>query len=297
MIKDFILSCESTVDLPYDYVSKRDISVLFYTYMLDGKEYEDDMWRNDGYDKKFYNLLNEGKIPTTSQINEYRYTEYFEELVKQGKRILHLAFGSGMTPSVNNAISAADVINEKYGENSVTVIDTLCSCGGYGMITENAADMRDMGSSIEEISDYVNEIRYCIQHQFFSTDLKYFKRSGRVSGLALAAATLLNVCPIMHLNREGKIVAYDKVRGKSNTINKTVDEIVKNAADGKNYKGKIFVYHSDCKDLAEQTKNAILSEMPFVSDLRIYNIGNIIASHCGPGTVAVFFVGNMRSAE
>lgn len=165
------------------------------------------------------------------------------------------------------------------------------------MITENAADMRDMGSSIEEISDYVNEIRYCIQHQFFSTDLKYFKRSGRVSGLALAAATLLNVCPIMHLNREGKIVAYDKVRGKSNTINKTVDEIVKNAADGKNYKGKIFVYHSDCKDLAEQTKNAILSEMPFVSDLRIYNIGNIIASHCGPGTVAVFFVGNMRSAE
>ncbi len=295
MKNDFLLSCESTIDLPFSYVSGRNIEVLFYTYTVDGIEYDDDMGRDPKALDRFYGFLNDGKFPATSQINVYKYSDYFESLLeKYSGDIIHIAMGSGMSPSVNNAINAAAALMEKYPDRNIRVIDSLCSCGGYGILVDIAADMRDEGKSFEEIVSWLEENKACIHHQFFSTDLKYFKRSGRVSGAAATVATILGICPIMHLNSTGHIIAYDKVRGKKKAIKTTVETMLADVKEGADYEGKCVLCHSNCIDAAEETIDLIKKTFPKLSEVKLSNIGTIIASHAGPGTVALFFVGKPR---
>lgn len=295
MSENFILSCESTVDLPYSYVSGRNLPVLFYSYLIDGQEYPDDMGRDPEALPQFYRFLEEGKMPSTSQTNVFKYTEFFTELLKKGD-VLHIAFGSGMTPSVKNALAAADELRKDFPNRKIIVVDSLCSSSGYGLLVDGAADMRDRGCTMEEIEQWLLDNRQKVHHQFFSTDLKYFRRSGRVSGATATIGSILNICPIMRLDDTGHIIAYDKVRGKKRAIQRTIQEMEKHAENGLQYSGKCWICHSNCLADAQETKEVIRQKFPNISeDIRICDIGTIIASHCGPGTVAVFFFGDERA--
>ncbi|MBR4282414.1 MAG: DegV family protein [Clostridia bacterium] len=291
---NFQLSCESTVDMPYEYISGRDISVIFYNYVIDNEEYVDNMGRDPKALEKFYAQIKAGKLPSTSQINTFRYEEYFDDLLKKGD-VLHIAFGTGMTPSYNNAVEAAEKMREKYPERKLIVVDSLCSCTGYGIFVDSAADMRDNGASMEEIEKWLYNNRYNVHHQFFCTDVTMFKRSGRVSGPIGTIASVLGICPIMHLNRAGKIINYTKARSKKVAIKMTVDEVMDHIRDGKNYNDKFYIAHSNCIELAKETRRAFLEYFPDAEErIKIVNIGTIIASHCGEGTVAIFFYGDER---
>lgn len=291
----FILSCESTVDMPYDYITSRKIPVLFYSYIVDGQEYVDDMGRDPEALPHFYEFLKNGKLPSTSQLNEFQYEEFFEELLEKGD-VLHIAFGSGMTGSFYNAEKAAKNLREKYPDRKLIVIDSLCSSSGYGLLVDTAADMRDQGCSIEDTEYWIMQNRKCIHHQFFSTDLQYFKRSGRISGPAAMLGAVLNICPIMRLDETGHIIAYDKVRGRRKAIDRTVQTMAEHAKDGEQYSGKCCICHSNCLENAQELKKVLLKHFPEIKDeIQIYDIGTIIASHCGPGTVAVFFFGDERA--
>lgn len=297
MQEKFVLSCESTVDLPFSYVNERHIPVIFYSYTVDGKEYTDDMNRDAEAPPRFYQLLKDGKRPSTSQINVFSYLEFFEQQLQTGD-LLHIAFGSGMTQSVCNAALAAEELRGKYPERKITVIDSLCTSSGYGMLVDYAADMRDKGCSLEEIEQWLLHNRRNIHHEFFSTELEHYRRSGRVSGAAAAAATVLGICPTMRLDDRGRIIAYGKIRGKNNAIKAMVDTMEAHALDGRDYTGKCFIGHSQCRQDAEKMKSAVLERFPHIQgDVRIADIGTIIASHCGPGTVAVFFLGDERAPE
>ena len=291
---DFILSCESTVDLPYSYVTAREIPVLFYSYTVDGVKYSDDMGREEGALSRFYAFLDDGKLPRTSQLNEFAYLEFFEKLLERGD-VLHIALGSGMTQSVQNAKLAAEELREKYPDRTLVVIDSLCSSAGYGLLVDAAADMRDAGSSLSETARWVTANRRRVHHQFFSTDLKYYRRSGRMSGAAAAVGAILDICPIMRLDDGGHIIAYSKVRGKKNAVRETVRTMAEHADGGYGYSGKCFICHSNCLPIAEMTRRAVSEAFPNISgEIRMCDIGTIIASHCGPGTVAVFFFGDDR---
>ena len=281
--------------LPYAYMRERDIPILFYSYVVDGQEYKDDMGRDPEALPRFYAFLNAGKIPATSQLNEYQYEEFLEQRLQKGD-VLHIAFGSGMTSSVKNAIRAADMLREKYPNRKIAVIDSLCRSSGYGMLVDCAADMRDRGCTLEETEQWVTENRQNVHHQFFSTDLKYYRRSGRMSGPTAMLGAILNICPIIRLDDQGKIIAYGKVRGKKAAIQKTLDTMEEHAAGGADYRGKCWICHSNCRAEAEETKAALLERFPHISgEVKICDIGTIIASHCGPGTVAVFFFGDRRA--
>ena len=296
-MRQFTLSCESTIDLPYSYTQMREIPVLFYSYTVDGTEYADDMGRDPASLPRFYEFLAAGKLPSTSQINEFQYEEYFENLLQSGD-VLHLAFGSGMTQSVSNAMLAAGRLREKYPARKLVVVDTLCSSSGYGLLVDAVADMRDAGCSIEQATQWALENRHKVHHQFFSTELKFYRRSGRMSGATAAIATVLDICPIMRLDDQGRIIAYSKVRGKKNAIRETVNTMERHAQDGAAYSGKCFICHSNCPDIAEQTRQAVAARFPHIQgEIRVCDIGTIIASHCGPGTVAVFFFGDDRAPE
>ncbi len=294
MAKKYLLSCESTVDMPYSVIHGRGIQVLFYTYNVDGVDYTDDMCRDPEALKRFYGFIADGKVPKTSQVNVYQYSEYFRSLLKQGD-VLHINFGSGMTPSVNNAVEAAAQLREEFPDRRIEVVDSLCSSSGYGLLVEEAADRWDAGMGMDELIRWLEEHRNLVHHQFFTSDIQYFRRSGRVSGPAAAIATILNICPILRLNAEGRIIAYDKVRGKKNAIRTTVEAMKRDALGGTAYNGKTFICHANALADAEELKRQIAESFPQLKDsIRIYDIGTIIASHCGPGTVAVFFMGTER---
>ena len=292
----FILSCESTVDLPWAYVQSRDISVIEYSYLIDGQEYPDDMGRHPGSMARFYQFLEEGAMPKTSQLTEMTYEAYFESLLQKGD-VLHLGFGTGMTPSILNGIAAAEKLREKYPDRQIVVIDTTCSSSGYGMLVDDAADLRDAGKGIDEIVDWVNYNCRRLHHQFFSTTLRFYRRSGRISGPAATLGTLLSICPIMRLDYDGRIVAYNKVRTKKNAMIRTAEEMEQHAENGRNYNRKCWICHSNCLPVALQMKQVLKERFPHIDgEIRICDIGTIIASHCGPGTVAIFFYGDERPA-
>ena len=291
----FVISCESTVDLPYSHICERNIPVIFFSYNVDGTDYEDDMGKNPDSLGNFYKMLDAGAKPTTSQINTDAYTRFLEPLIKQSD-VLHIAFGSGMSASVYNAQAAAEQLNKKY-KNRIVVIDSTCSCGGYGLLVDSAADMRDQGKSMDEIIAWLNANVHKLHHQFFSTDLSFFKRSGRMSATTALIGTVLGICPIMHLNYDGRIIAYARARGRKNAVVKTIAEMKANIPEGSAYRGKCYINHSNLLSFAQETKRRIMEEFPNIQEPQIYDIGPVITSHCGPGTVAVFFYGGDRSAE
>lgn len=295
MDRKFTLSCCSTVDLPYSYMESRDIPVLFYTYVVDGREYDDDMGRDPEALPRFYGFLKEGKLPQTSQINVAAYTEFFEKLLDKGGDVLHIAFTSGQSGSVHNAFLAAEELKDRYPGQRLVVIDSLCSSSGYGLLVDYAADMRDEGKTLDEVAQWVLENRNKVHHQFFSSDMTQFRRTGRVSGAAAAVATVLNICPIMRLDDKGAIKAYSKVRGKKKAVETTVDTMEQCAQGGRDYDGKCFICHSQCLEDARLVMDAVEERFPTLKGkIRLCDIGTIIGSHAGQGTVAVFFMGNER---
>ena len=295
MDRKFTLSCCSTVDLPYSYMESRDIPVLFYTYVVDGREYDDDMGRDPEALPRFYGFLKEGKLPQTSQINVAAYTEFFEKLLDKGGDVLHIAFTSGQSGSVHNAFLAAEELKDRYPGQRLVVIDSLCSSSGYGLLVDYAADMRDEGKTLDEVAQWVLDNRNKVHHQFFSSDMTQFRRTGRVSGAAAAVATVLNICPIMRLDDKGAIKAYSKVRGKKKAVETTVDTMEQCARNGRDYDGKCFVCHSQCPEDARLVIEAVEDRFPKLKGkIRLCDIGTIIGSHAGQGTVAVFFMGNER---
>ena len=294
MERHFTLSCCSTVDLPYSYMADRDISVLFYTYVVDGREYVDDMGRDPEALPRFYRFLEEGKLPQTSQINVGTYLTFFEKLLQKGD-LLHIAFTSGQSGSVHNAMLAAKELQEKYPERKLIVIDSLCSSSGYGMLVDTVADLRDEGKSIEEAAQWVRENRNTVHHQFFSSNMTQFRRTGRVSGAAAMVATIMSICPIMRLDDAGAIKAYGKVRGKKKAVETTIEAMAKHAQGGENYDKRCYVCHSQCPEDAQMLIDGLEARFPRIKGkIRLCDIGTIIGSHSGPGTVAVFFYGDER---
>ena len=295
MDRKFTLSCCSTVDLPYSYMESRDIPVLFYTYVVDGREYDDDMGRDPEALPRFYAFLKEGKLPQTSQINVAAYTEFFEKLLDKGGDVLHIAFTSGQSGSVHNAFLAAEELKDRYPGQRLVVIDSLCSSSGYGLLVDYAADMRDEGKTLDEVAQWVLDNRNKVHHQFFSSDMTQFRRTGRVSGAAATVATVLNICPIMRLNDEGRIIAYDKVRGKKRAVAVTVENMLQHAQNGADYAGRCYICNSDCPEDAKLLTDAIEEKFPNLKGKIVQcDIGTIIGSHAGKGTVAVFFMGDER---
>ena len=293
MEQKWILSCESTADLPYDCLQRRNIPVLFYSYMIDGREYPDDMQRDPQALPRFYQQLRQGAVPTTSQLNQQQYEDFLEPLLRQGD-VLHIAFGSGMSGSVANAQRAAEALRLRFPQRRLFVVDSLCSSGGYGLLVEQADAQRQDGADLLQTLDWVLRYRTRVHHQFYSTDLQYYRRSGRISGAMAKLAAVLDLCAILRLDAAGRIVAYAKVRGARRALQTTLDEMSAHAIDGEAYTGDCVIVHSDCPQQAECARQELRRRFPHIGAVRVYEIGTIIASHCGPGTVAVFFFGDER---
>ena len=291
-MNDFILSCCSTADLSVSHYEKRNIKTIPFHFSLDGVEHLDD---GSMPIDKFYKEMAAGKMTSTSQVNVEEYENYFEEFLKDGKDILHLTLSSGISGTYNSAMLAKDELSEKYPDRKIFIVDSLAASSGYGLLMDKLADIKDEGRTIEEVRDFAIENRLRLNHWFFSTDLTYYVRGGRISKAEGFIGNMLSICPLLYVNREGKLRPYEKVRTKKRVYNRIVEMMEKLADDGTDYSDKCYLSMSACIDDAQQVALLIEEKFKKIKDkILINNIGTTIGSHTGPGTVALFFWGKER---
>ena len=292
--ENYILSCCSTADMPKEFFDKRNIPYCCFHFIMDGKEYPDDLGQTMTFDE-FYKRVALGAMPTTSQVNVGQFIEFFEPMLKEGHDILHLSFSSGLSGVYNSACIAREQLLEKYPERRFEVVDSLAASSGYGLLVDMAADLRDSGKTLDEVRDWVEENKLKIHHWFFSTDLTHYKRGGRISAASCIAGTVLNICPLLDMDSKGKLMPVEKVRGKKKVIERIVERMIENAEGGTAYNGKCFISNSAAPEDAKKVADLINENFPnLVEPIRINSIGTVIGSHTGRGTVAVFFYGAER---
>ena len=290
----FILSCCSTADLSSEHFEQRDIHYICFHYELDGKQYADDLGQSIPFDQ-FYQAMANGAETRTSQINMEEYREYFEGFLKEGKDVLHLCLSSGISGSINSARLAQEELAAKYPERKLYIVDSLAASSGYGLLMDKLADLRDEGMDIDQLRDWADENKLRLHHWFFSTDLTFYVKGGRVSKASGFVGTLLNICPLLNVSNEGKLIPRFKIRGKNKVIKEIVAKMEAFADGRENYDGKCYICHSAIMDAASEVARLVEERFPKLNGKVLINsIGTTIGSHTGPGTVALFFWGDKR---
>lgn len=291
---NYVLTCCSTADLPKEYFEERSIPYVCFHYTMDGQEYPDDLGASMSF-PDFYARVASGAMPTTSQVNVEQYTAFFEPFLVQGLDVLHLTLSSGISGSYNSARIAVGELAQKYPDRKVLLVDSLAASSGYGLLVAEAADRRDAGMGVEALHDWVEANKLTVHHWFFSTNLAHYKRGGRISTAAAIAGTLLNICPLLNVSSEGKLVIRQKVRGKRHVIEEIATKMKDHAANGAEYRGRCFISNSACYEDARKVADLVEAAFPHLAaPVMINSIGTVIGSHTGPGTVALFFVGERR---
>ena len=293
-MSDYILSCCSTADLSAELMEARDIHYICFHYEVDGTTYPDDLGQSIPF-SRFYQMMRDGAMTRTSQVAAGEYEEYFESFLREGKDILHLTLSSGISGTLNSAMIAAEDLREKYPERKIYIVDSLAASSGYGLFMDRLADLRDSGMSIDEVRDWAEDNKLKCLHWFFTSDLTFFIRGGRVSKASGMIGQVLNICPLLNVDAQGKLIPREKHRGKKKVIHAIVQKMREQAENGLDYSGKCFISQSDCLSDARAVADAVEAAFPKLDGkVRIFDIGTTIGSHTGPGTVALFFWGQER---
>ena len=293
-MSDYILSCCSTADLSREHLASRDIHYVCFHYFLNDKEYPDDMGQSMPFDK-FYQAMADGAMTKTAQVNITEYLDYFTPFLEQGKDILHLTLSSGISGSYNSAMNAAAIARERYPDRKIYVVDSLAASSGYGLLMDKLADKRDEGLSVDALRDWAEENKLRLHHWFFSTDLTFFVRGGRISKAAGVFGGMLNICPLMNVDFQGRLIPREKIRTKQKVIRAIVDKMAQFADGGTDYDGKCYISNSACLEDAQEVARLVEARFPRLNGKVLINsIGTTIGAHTGPGTVALFFWGAKR---
>ena len=291
---NYVISCCSTADLSEEHFREREISYICFHFELDGKEYPDDLGKSIPFDK-FYQSMLEGADTKTSQINADEFEAYFEPFLKEGLDILHVTLSSGISGVIVSANIASSNLSEKYPERKILIVDSLGASSGYGLLMDRLADLRDEGKTLEEVYDWAVSHRLNVNHWFFSTDLTFYIKGGRISKTAGVVGGLLNICPLLDMNHLGQLIPRYKIRTKKKVIRAIVDKMEELADNGTDYDGKCYISQSACLEDAKTVAALVEARFPHLNGkVEINHIGTTIGSHTGPGTIALFFWGKER---
>lgn len=287
-MRDFVITTDSTVDLPIEYLRKHENMVISLSYILEGKTYED---LHGLPSKEFYDKVRTGALPTTSQVNPEQARAAFEAVLKEGKDILHIAFSSGLSGSYNSARIAAEELMEENKEVTIRVVDSLCASMGEGMLLYKVNEQKDQGKTLEETVKWAEENKLHICHNFTVDDLNHLHRGGRVSKATAIIGTMVNIKPLLHVDNEGHLISIGKIRGRKKSLIALVDRMAEQITGFEN--NIVMISHGDCLEDAEFVKKHV-EEKFGIENFMIHPVGPVIGTHSGPGTIALFFMGNPR---
>ena len=290
-MKEFVIVTDTTTDLPRDYVEKHHLYMMSLPYTLEGTSYT---WEKPMPVKDFYDKMRAGSLPTTSQANPEEAALLYESILKDNDvDILHIAFSSGLSGSFNSCrIASADVC-EKYPDHRIVVVDSLAATLGQGLLVYKAVQLKEAGKSLDEVAAWVEENQYHLVHNFTVDDLFHLHRGGRLSKTAAIVGTMINLKPVLHVDDEGHLVMLSKVRGRKKSLIGLVDCMEKQLGDWKDKNDIIFISHGDCLEDAQFVADLIKERFGYENFMIDY-IGATIGAHSGPGTVALFYLGDHR---
>jgi DegV family protein with EDD domain len=291
---DYIISGCSIADISEEHFKARDIQYVCFHYELDGVQYRDDLGKTMPLED-FYKAMQNGADTKTSQVNAGEFVEYFRPFLEAGKDIIHVCISSGISGTVNAANVAKDTLEQEYPDRKIYIVDSLTASSGVGLILDKMADLRDEGYSIDQLYEWVEENKLRAHAWFFTTDLTFFVKGGRVSKVSGWAGTVLKICPLLNVGYNGKLVPREKIRTKAKVINAIVEKMKTLADNRTEYSEKCFLSHSACLADAQAVAKLVNEQIPGTQGKTYINdIGTTIGSHTGPGTVALFFWGDKR---
>lgn len=287
---DYLITTDNMADFPEEYIAEHGLRTMSLTYLLDGKTYDAD---NSLSSQEFYNKMREGCMPTTSQINPEEAKEKLTEFLQIQKQIIHIAFSGGLSGTYNSVRLAAEELMEENSDCRITVIDSLAASMGEGLLVHKALEKQAEGLSYDEMVAWLEENKLHVCHYFTVDDLFHLYRGGRVSKTAAVLGTLVNIKPVLHVDNEGHLIPLSKVRGRRKSLNALVDNMEKQIGSFRSQNDIIFISHGDCYEDALYVKEQV--QKRFGIDRFLINpVGPTIGAHSGPGTVALFFMGDAR---
>lgn len=290
----YILSCCSTADLTHEHFDERNIKFVCFHFSLNGIEYLDDLGESVPF-KKFYHMMANGAETKTSQVSITEYIDHFTPYLEAGLDVLHVCLSSGLSGTYSAATNAAKIAQERYPERKIYIIDSLAASSGYGLLMDKIADKRDEGMNINELRNWIESNKLRLHHWFFSTDLSFYVKGGRISKASGAVGTLLKICPLLNMDSAGRLVPVAKVRSKTRVIKEIEKRMEENAEGELDYSGKCYISNSDCIEDAKAVAELVEETFKKLNGkVEIYSVGTTIGSHTGPGTVALFFWGAPR---
>lgn len=289
-MRDFIITTDTTCDLPKDYLEEHQIDVVPLYYNFDGQVYGGD---KDLTPEEFYAKMRGGLMPTTMAANPETVRELFEKKLAEGRDILHIGFSSGLSSSYNAAAVVGRELGEDHPDAKIIVIDSLCASLGEGLLVHKAVMMKKAGKTIEEVSQWLDENKLHLCHQFTVDDLFHLHRGGRVSKATAIVGTIINVKPVLHVDDEGHLIPLSNVRGRKKALTKLVDNMEKTMGRFKDQNDIFFISHGDCIDDAQFVAQLVKDRFG-IKDCLINMVSPTIGAHSGPGTVALFYLGESR---
>ena len=279
---------DSACDFPESMYGELGLSLTPLTLNYQGQEHTD---LSENFLKGLYEGLRAGEVASTSAVNPEGWANAITPILEAGEDALVLAFSSGLSTTYQSAVIAAEELLEKYPERSVRVVDTLCASLGQGLFVWTACKKRDEGMGLDELADWCESRKQNLCHWFTVDDLMYLKRGGRVSAATALVGTMLQIKPVLHVDKEGHLVNVSKARGRKGSIDELAKKMGQTMLPGEN--DTVFICHGDCQADAEYLAEKVKSQFG-VKDVLIYYTGAVIGSHSGPGTLALFYWGTER---
>ena len=289
-MRDFVISTDTTSDLPEDFIQENDIDIHPLTYTFGEEIFGIEQKMSE---KDFYARMRGGEMPTTMACNPEQSQEFFEKRVQSGVDVLHIAFSSDLSSTYNNAWIAGKEVMEQYPDSKIIVIDSLSASMGEGLMVYYAVRLKKQGKTIDEVAAYIQEHIQNFCHQFTVDDLNHLYRGGRVSRGTAILGTIAGIKPMLHVSPEGKLTAVGKVRGRKKSLHTLVETMGKTLGEYQNKNDIVFISHGDCLEDAEYVA-ALVKEQFGVKEIWIHNVCPTIGAHSGPGTVALFYMGGPR---
>lgn len=293
-MNEYVITCCSTADMTDDYFRKRDIPYVCFHFIMDGKTYPDDLGKSMPF-SEFYGRISAGSQPSTSQVNTEEFKEFFRPYLEQGKDIIHVSLSSGLSGAYSAACAARLELLADYPLRRIKIIDSLGASSGYGLLVDMLADMRDKGASYEDVNGWAEANKLTVHHWFFSTNLSSYIKGGRISKAAGIVGTLLKICPLLDMDAAGHLIPRENIRTKKKAMQQIVDKMKQHAKGGDGYSDKCFISNSACPDDAKAVAAMVEEAFPRLNGRVLINsVGTVIGSHTGPGTLAMFFLGDER---
>lgn len=288
---DYVIITDSSCDLSSQLAEELGLAVVPLTVRMEDKEYANYLDGREINPTEFYQKIKNGISCQTSAVNSQLFVECMESFLQEGKDILYLAFSSGLSATYQNGQLAVRELKEKYPDRKIFAIDTLCASLGQGLLCYLCVKEKEKGKTIEAVKDFAEDSKQNVCHWFIVDDLNHLRRGGRISTTTAIVGSMLSIKPVLHVDKEGRLMKMETVRGRKAALKRLVDHMEKTATDPQNQ--TIFISHGDCQEDAQYVAD-LIKERFGVKDFFIHFIGPVIGAHAGPGTVALFFMGTEK---